>query len=133
MVLVKLCVDLLMTIQVVSMYVQMYMMNICMFVRLFAWWCFNATFNNISDISWRSILLMEETGGPGQHHRPVASHWQPLSHNVVHLALVEIRTHTMSGYRQFSLCDLSKTVPYLEMCKPEKLIIYLSFISGRRN
>jgi len=42
-----------------------------------------ATFNNISVISWRSVLLVEETGGPGESHRPVASHWQPLSHNVV--------------------------------------------------
>ena len=24
----------------------------------------NATFNNISDISWQSVLLMEETGVP---------------------------------------------------------------------
>ena len=32
---------------------------------------FNATFNNISDISWRSVLLVEETGGPGENHRPV--------------------------------------------------------------
>jgi hypothetical protein len=28
---------------------------------------FNATFNNISAISWQSILLMEETGVPGYH------------------------------------------------------------------
>ena len=35
---------------------------------------FNATFNNISIISWRSVLLMEETGGPGENHRTVASH-----------------------------------------------------------
>ena len=35
---------------------------------------FNATFNNISVISWRSVLLMEETGGPGENHRPVVSH-----------------------------------------------------------
>jgi nucleoside-specific outer membrane channel protein Tsx len=35
---------------------------------------FNATFNNISVISWRSVLLVEETGGPGENHRPVASH-----------------------------------------------------------
>jgi uncharacterized lipoprotein YajG len=34
---------------------------------------FNATFNNISVISWRSVLLVEETG-PGENHRPVASH-----------------------------------------------------------
>jgi len=40
----------------------------------------NATFNNISVISWRSVLLVEETG---ENHRPVASHWQTLSHNVV--------------------------------------------------
>jgi len=25
-----------------------------------------ATFNNISDISWRSVLLVEETGEPGE-------------------------------------------------------------------
>jgi hypothetical protein len=25
-------------------------------------------------ISWRSGLLVEETGGPGENHRPVASH-----------------------------------------------------------
>ena len=35
---------------------------------------FNATFNTISAISWRSILLVEETGVPGEYHRPVASH-----------------------------------------------------------
>ena len=25
------------------------------------------------DQSWRSVLLVEETGGPGENHRPVAS------------------------------------------------------------
>jgi len=34
----------------------------------------NVTFNNILVISWRSVLLMEETGVPGENHRPVASH-----------------------------------------------------------
>jgi hypothetical protein len=29
---------------------------------------FNATFNNISGISWRSVLLVEETGGPGENN-----------------------------------------------------------------
>jgi hypothetical protein len=33
----------------------------------------NATFNNISVISWRSVLLVEETGGPGENYQPVAS------------------------------------------------------------
>jgi hypothetical protein len=35
---------------------------------------FNATFNNISGISWRSVLLVEEIVIPGETHRPVASH-----------------------------------------------------------
>jgi hypothetical protein len=39
---------------------------------------FNATFNNISAISWLSVLLVEETG---ENHRPVASQWQTWSHN----------------------------------------------------
>ena len=43
----------------------------------------NATFNNISAISCRSVLLMEEIGEPGENHRPVASDLQILSHNVV--------------------------------------------------
>ena len=43
----------------------------------------NATFNNISAISWRSVLLVEETRVPGENHRPATSHWQTLSHNVV--------------------------------------------------
>jgi len=37
---------------------------------------FNATFKNISVISWRLVLLVEETGGLRENHRPVASHWQ---------------------------------------------------------
>ena len=44
---------------------------------------FNATFNNISVISWRSVLLVEKTGVPEEKHRPAASHWQTLSHSVV--------------------------------------------------
>ena len=43
----------------------------------------NATFNNISFISWRSVLLVKETGVPGENHRPATSHWQTLSHNVI--------------------------------------------------
>ena len=41
---------------------------------------FNATFNNISVIPWRLVLLVEETE---ENHRPAVGHWQNLSHNVV--------------------------------------------------
>jgi hypothetical protein len=41
--------------------------------KIFILWffmAFNATYNNISVITWRSVLLVEETGGPGENHRP---------------------------------------------------------------
>jgi len=41
---------------------------------------FNATFNNISVISWCSVLLVEETEVPGENH----CHWQ-LYHIILHL------------------------------------------------
>jgi hypothetical protein len=34
-------------------------------------WVLNATFNNISDITWRSHLLLEETE---ENHEPAANH-----------------------------------------------------------
>ena len=34
---------------------------------------FNATFNNIPVISWQSVVLVEETGIPGENYRPAAS------------------------------------------------------------
>jgi hypothetical protein len=37
---------------------------------------FNTTFKNISVISWRSVLLVEETGGSRENNQPVASHRQ---------------------------------------------------------
>ena len=47
---------------------------------------FNATFNNISAISWQSVLLVEETGVPGENHHRVVS-------NTPHLN--GIRTHNL--------------------------------------
>ena len=51
------------------------------------------TFNNI---------LVEETGVPGEHHRPVASPRQTLSHNVVWSTprLSGIRIHSFNDDRQ---------------------------------
>jgi len=36
---------------------------------------FNATFNNISAISWRPVLVVEEAGVHGEKHRPWVSNW----------------------------------------------------------
>ena len=46
-------------------------------------WCFNTTFNNISGILWRSVLLMEETGVPGETTDLPQVTDKLLSHNVV--------------------------------------------------
>jgi hypothetical protein len=35
---------------------------------------FNTTFNTISVIVWRSVLLVEETGVPGENQRLAASY-----------------------------------------------------------
>jgi hypothetical protein len=60
---------------------------------------FDANFNKISAISWRSVLLVEETVVPGESHRPAASHRQPSLHNVVSSTsrLSVIRTHNISS------------------------------------
>ena len=63
--------------------------HILFYTRVFIWFCLlflwkvrryrgvvSATFNNISVISWRSVLLVEETGVPGENHWPATSHWQ---------------------------------------------------------
>ena len=60
---------------------------------------FNATFSNISVISWWSPLLVEEIVVSEENNQPAASHWQTLSHNVVHLALSGIRAHNIGGDR----------------------------------
>ena len=45
--------------------------KICVMVMIF-----NATFNNISAISWQSVFMVEETGVPRENHKPAASHLQ---------------------------------------------------------
>jgi hypothetical protein len=57
----------------------------CQSFALVGFMVFNATFNNISVISWWAVLLVEEARVPCENCRPAVSHWQTLSHNVVHL------------------------------------------------
>ena len=60
---------------------------------------FKATFNNISDISWRLALFLGGNKEDGEKHPPAASHRQTLSYNVVSSTPSPsgIRTHNVSG------------------------------------
>ena len=63
-----------------KIYYHIHVYIILLWVRVMV---FNSTFNNISVISWRSVLLVEETGVPRENQQPEASHWQTWSHNIV--------------------------------------------------
>ena len=59
---------------------------------------FNDPFSKLSVISWRSVLFVKETGVQGENHRPVASHRQTLSHNVV------LSTSKKNCYTKIKIC-----------------------------
>ena len=60
---------------------------------------FNVTFSNISLTSWQSVLLVEETGIPGENHRSDASHCQAYNKMQyrVHLDMSGIQSHNVMG------------------------------------
>ena len=94
----------------------------------------NATFNNILFLSWRSVLLVEETG---ENYRPVGSHWQfyPIMLYRVHLALsgvpyltaddpwninILLQVHVQHILKGNPLVewDLNESIVYEEYCTP---------------
>jgi hypothetical protein len=82
---------------------------------------FNTTFNNISAISRRPVLLVEETGVPGKNHQPAACHWMLYW---VHLAwvgfdlitLVVIGTDCIGSYKSnyHTITTTTMTTPPLQ-------------------
>jgi len=77
---------------------------------------FKTTFNNISAISWRSVLLVEKIGLPGENHRPAASHWQLYRIILyrIHLAwaVFELTTLVMIGTSNYHTITIDHDGPY---------------------
>ena len=70
----------------------------------------NTTINNSSAISWRSVLLVGETG---ENHRSAVSHSQTLSHNIVsstprmHGVRIHYRIHLRNKRTVFEELEVS--------------------------
>jgi hypothetical protein len=52
---------------------------------------FIGTFNNISVISWQSVLLGEETGVPGENYRPVTFYFFGTKVESISMFLMSIK------------------------------------------
>ena len=71
------------------------------FLFLFFLWCLTPLPTIFQLYRGGHVYWWRKLRGPGENHRPVASHWQALSQNGVHLALIEIRTPNISGDRHW--------------------------------
>ena len=54
-----------------AVFKQMYTWSLIEMCVRFMFMVFNTNFNNISVVTWRSVLFVEETEGPGENHRLV--------------------------------------------------------------
>jgi hypothetical protein len=66
---------------------------------LIDFWCFNATFNNISAISWRPVLVVEEARVPGENHRPAwLAQWVRSLDLTTHTSILPIRVGSTPAF-----------------------------------
>jgi hypothetical protein len=98
---------------------------------------FNATFNNISVISWRSVFSVEETG---ENHWPDASHWRTWSHTVV--SSTPRHERDSKPQRRFVVIDIDcigscksnyRTTTNTAALYKHVYLIWVIICSGRRN
>jgi hypothetical protein len=82
---------------------------------------FKTTFNNISAISWQSVLLVEETEVPGENRRPCDETFQVYMIDILCVCIYEnIKTHKilsdccLTPVEQFFSCIMVRT-SYISM------------------
>ena len=87
----------------------------------------NATFNNISVVSRRSVILVEETAVPGEYHRPFANHWHTVSYNIIsstpRLSWLELTTLVVID----TACIGSRQSNYNTITTPSSFRDFVSF------
>jgi hypothetical protein len=92
---------------------------------------FNNIINNISAITWRLVLLVEETEVPGENHRHATNHWQPLSHNVVSSIPPYERdsnSHILWWYHSYDNSSMLK----IKLCLPTIYCCSRHFVANKK-
>ena len=83
----------------------------------------NATFNNISGISWLLVSLVKETRVPRENHGPAISHWQTLSHNVVSSTCYNLT-------KKHLICIVIKQIQTFHWLQEQTIFFDISWIFG---
>ena len=89
---------------------------------------FSATFNNISVISWRYVLLVEEIGEPGENNQPVSQVSDKLYPMMLYtmpwagfeLISLEIDGHFPNNHDLYgNACSTNKQMLYCQSRRPQ--------------